>query len=715
MDDSGTVEADFEIFFHSFPTNSSEKKYVPQLMRIAKREQVEFQVHLDDIEQYFGNDKLVLQIEQNTLRYVNLCSNAIDAAMPQVRSLPMNQRDTLDELAGTPGSNNLPKELMRRYELRFIPRVKFMDEPIPLRKVRSKHIGKLITVKGIVIRITEVKPLVAVCTYTCSQCHLEIYQPIISKTYLPMLYCISNECQNAKSGSRGRLEMQTRGSKFIKYQELRIQEISDQVPIGHVPRSLSVKIHGELTRSASPGDIITLHGIFLPVANEGFRAIKAGMVASTYLLTMGLVQHKKKYSDYVPDATLAKKILDFHKTSDAYGQLASSIAPEIYGMEDVKKALLLQMVGGVTRVMPDGMKIRGDINICLMGDPGVAKSQLLKHISTIAPRAVYTSGKGSSGVGLTAAIIQDPFTKETILEGGSLVLADMGVCCIDEFDKMEEGDRTSIHEVMEQQTISIAKAGITTTLNARTSILAAANPAYGRYNTRKSPTENINLPAALLSRFDLMFLLLDRASSVRDREMAEHITYVHRFKKHPERNYEALPAEFLRAYIARAKKFEPYIHKDLQNFIVDSYISMRQRDYGNIQDDTSAFGYTTARTLLGILRLSQAMARLRFDAQVVQSDIEEAMRLMYQCQAQLRHSKEQDARNQVQVDPITDIYHIIRDHRIKTGSAEVSYDAILPQVLAKHSVQQLDNTLQEYEKLNVWTVDTNKTKIIFIT
>ena len=204
---------------------------------------------------------------------------------------------------------------------------------------------------------------------------------------------------------------------------------------------------------------------------------------------------------------------------------------EKFGMDFVKKALLFQMIGGSRVAKEDGMRIRGDLNIALIGDPGVAKSQLLKHVAYLSPRGVYTTGKGSSGAGLTASIIRDSKTGEITLEGGALVLADLGICCIDEFDKMEDNDKVAIHEVMEQQTISIAKAGITTSLNARTSILAAANPVYGRYDRTKSPHDNIGLSYSLLSRFDLVCILLDKPNNEKDMKLAIHITHLHQSKR----------------------------------------------------------------------------------------------------------------------------------------------------------------------------------------
>lgn len=526
---------------------------------------------------------------------------------------------------------------------------------------------------------------------------------------MPLVSCTTSRCKSAQKP--GKLHMQTRGSKFIKFQEAKIQELASQVPTGHIPRSLTVQIMGELTRKCSPGDIVTIHGIFLPVANQGFKAIKAGLVASTYLLAMGITLMKEKYSEYIPPKDIEDKIKEFIKDDSAsrYSRLANSIAPEIFGMTDVKKALLLQMIGGVTKTMEDGMKIRGDINVCLMGDPGVAKSQLLKHISTIAPRAVYTSGKGSSGVGLTAAVLKDPTTNELVLEGGSLVLADMGICCIDEFDKMDDADRTAIHEVMEQQTISIAKAGITTTLNARTAILAAANPAWGRYNIRRSPAENINLPAALLSRFDLLFLLLDRPDNIKDRDLALHITHVHRFNQHPDLGYDSLSPEFLRGYISMAKKIQPHIPPRLMEYIVTAYIGMREEQ----ENSKEEFTYTTPRTLLGILRLSQALARLRFSDQISKEDVEESIRLMYKSKASLFHERQRRRKT----DSVSDVYNIVRSFALSKNTNKILYDDILPLISMKgYSEEFLNKVLDTYEKLGgVWTISANRKEITLVT
>ena len=549
-----------------------------------------------------------------------------------------------------------PPELTRRYNLNIKPVTPAGSssernaKALAVRHVRGEHLGHLITVRGISTRVSDVKPAVQVNAYSCDRCNYEVFQPVTTKQFTPLTECPSDECK--KNNAKGQLFLATRASKFLPFQEVKIQEMADQVPVGHIPRQLTIYCHGSLTRQINPGDVVDIAGIFLPTPYTGFKAIRAGLLTDTYLEAQFVLQHKKAYDDIILAQPTLRRMDELERSGQLYEYLSRSIAPEIFGHLDVKKTLLLQLIGGVTKEMGDGMRIRGDINVCLMGDPGVAKSQLLKYITKVAPRGVYTTGRGSSGVGLTAAVMRDPVTDEMVLEGGALVLADNGMCCIDEFDKMDDADRTAIHEVMEQQSISISKAGITTTLNARTAILAAANPLYGRYNPRISPVENINLPAALLSRFDVLFLILDTPSRDADEALARHVTHVHIHNSHPNANRANAannsnanesssvpiftPTE-VRQYVSRAIAHRPTLPPSVATYLTSAYVRLRSHALA-AERANRASAHTSPRTLLGVLRLAQALARLRFADTVVIEDVDEALRLVEVSKASLADS-----------------------------------------------------------------------------
>jgi DNA replication licensing factor MCM7 len=342
-----------------------------------------------------------------------------------------------------------------------------------------------------------------------------------------------------------------------------------------------------------------------------------------------------------------------------------------------------------------------------MGDPGVAKSQLLSFIDRLAPRSQYTTGRGSSGVGLTAAVMKDPISGEMMLEGGALVLADEGVCCIDEFDKMMDADRTAIHEVMEQQTISIAKAGIMTSLNARVSILAAANPAYGRYNPKRTIEQNIQLPAALLSRFDILWLIQDKPDRDGDLRLAQHITYVHQHNIQPPMQFQPLDMKLMRRYIALCKKKQPAVPEQLAEYITGAYVEMR-KEARNGKDMT----FMSARTLLAILRLSTALARLRLADQVEKEDVNEAIRLMEMSKDSLNPAHEMHSRAQNVTDKI---YAIIREMAPAKGVKSVKVADVMEQCTSKgFKPDAVDACIEEYEELNVWQVNAAHTKITFV-
>jgi len=688
-----------------------------------------------------STEDIVTDIETNTLRYERYFYEACSEELPGhdsnfdaeggglARELVQKWRQKQVEQvqAETGQVVEFPKQLQNTFNIRFMPRPNL--QPLKLRDINAAHVGGIVKLDCLVLRVSSVKPKVEVVTYNCEICGAEIYQIVEGDQYSPPKECASQRCRDNKQS--GKLNQNLRTCKFVRFQEVRVQEMSQHVPVGGVPRSMNVVLGGDLTRTILPGDAVTITGVYVPRQLPWFQARQKGTMQEMYIDAHHIFKHKTGYNETGTDqSAVSRKVDEVHAQGNLYEMCSRSIAPEIFGHADVKKALLLALVGSFTKTMKDGMKIRGDIHTLLMGDPGVAKSQLMKQACNIAPRSVYTTGKGSSGVGLTASVKRDDQTGEVSLEGGALVLADMGVCCIDEFDKMEESDRTAIHEVMEQQSISIAKAGITTTLNCRTTVLAAANPKMGRYNPYIPPVDNIDLPPALLSRFDLLFLLLDTVDSEKDKKLAMHVCKVHTsYKAEAEQKKDAggsgdgedadvlnlgfktFDATFMRAFIRKAKTFEPMIDDELQRDIVDAYVSIRDDEKRGDMDSRKS--YTTPRTLLGILRLSQAHARCRFSTRVERQDFDEAMRLTKAS----KESVELSGPAKKDQNPLDIVYDLLSDMVKSSSIGEGWVDMTHLVSMAGHKAMSKDavvEAVENWESLSVLTRNPEKTMVKFL-
>ncbi|XP_075975961.1 minichromosome maintenance 3 [Anticarsia gemmatalis] len=545
----------------------------------------------------------------------------------------------------------------------------FGNKHVTPRSLTSRYLGNLICVEGIVTRVSLVRPKVVRSVHYCPATKKVMerkYTDLTSFEAFP-----TSAVYPTKDDEGNPLETEYGLSRYKDHQTLTVQEMPERAPAGQLPRSVDIICDDDLVDKCKPGDRVQIVGNYRCLPNKQ-GSFTAGTFR-TILIANNVTQINKDMNMTITleDVKLCKRLAK-RGTVDMFELLSKSLAPSIHGHDYIKKAILCLLLGGMEKVLPNGTRLRGDINILLIGDPSVAKSQLLRYVLQTAPRAITTTGRGSSGVGLTAAVTTDPETGDRRLEAGAMVLADRGVVCIDEFDKMSDIDRTAIHEVMEQGRVTIAKAGVHATLNARCSVLAAANPVYGRYDQYKTPMENIGLQDSLLSRFDLLFVMLDIADADHDNMISEHVLRMHRYRNPKEQDGEVLPmgslvemlstenpdndeveetnqsiyekydpllhgntrskkdqvlsTKFMRKFIHIARLMKPKLTQDASDAIADEYARLRNLDV--MDSDVARTQPVTARTLETLIRLSTAHAKCRLSFQVTQDDALAAIELV---------------------------------------------------------------------------------------
>ena len=554
----------------------------------------------------------------------------------------------------------------------------FGDHQVNPRTLRSMHLGKMMSLEGIVTRCSLVRPKIARSVHysdATGRFHMREYRDATMYGVGPP----SSSTYPTTDESGNRLVTEYGLSTYRDHQTISIQEMPERAPPGQLPRSVDVVMDDDLVDQCKPGDRIQIVGMYKTLGNR----VGQSTTSTFRTLMVGNYVHllSNKAGGGIAQMPLSdldiRNINRIAREPDVFQLLASSLAPSIYGLEYVKQAVLLLLLGGVEKNLPNGTHIRGDINILMVGDPSTAKSQMLRFVLNTAPLAIATTGRGSSGVGLTAAVTTDRDTSERRLEAGAMVLADRGVVCIDEFDKMSEVDRVAIHEVMEQQTVTIAKAGIHTSLNARCSVIAAANPIYGQYDVHKDPQRNIALPDSLLSRFDLLFVVTDQVDEKRDRHISQHVLRMHRYLQpgqpvgapardtldqvldvggggttggeqgaedggeaaeadaSPFEKYnpllhvgvdssrrELLTVQFVKKYIQYAKsRITPVLSRGAADWISNVYANLRNDELAGNKKNTAPL---TARTLETLIRLATAHAKARLSATVEELDAEAA-------------------------------------------------------------------------------------------
>ncbi|MBY8989437.1 MAG: minichromosome maintenance protein MCM [Candidatus Lokiarchaeota archaeon] len=590
----------FEEFYRLFQEKPGEYKYLDQI---------------NDIFSKGGNTLLVL--------YEDLL--AFD---PQIAEKLKKDPEALLEDALEAFKNILKFQGIVLNDQNYFVRITTKDDKsslfIHLRGLRADDIDNLIWTKGILVRCSTIRPKLIKATFECAICssQFEVIQ-LTSRIKWPN-FCNDQHCK-AKAQSDFRLI--SKNSEFIDWQSIMLQEIPEDLPPGRIPRSVQAILTHDLVDAVKPGDRIKAMGIFKSVLAQSKQSYNSTLFKT--FIDINYIDPEDKTEDLIElSKEDKKKIEELSKEPLIQKKIARSISPNIYGREQLKMACALSLFGGTRRKKPGGGYKRGDLHFLVVGDPGTGKSEILKGAVDVSPRGLYTSGKGSTGVGLTAAVIKEGDTGQMNLEAGVIVLANGGVAAIDEFDKMDTADRSALHEAMEQQTVSIAKAGIVATLKAQTAIIAAANPHSGRYDRYKTPTQNIRLPPSLLSRFDLIFVVVDRPNKSEDAQMAEFILKNSMVK--PEDNFEDLdestapiPNDLLKKYIKHARRtYHPILTNEAKERIKEFYLNLR-----NQYDSEDAIISILARNLDALVRLSEAHAKMALRDSVKREDVEEIIKL----------------------------------------------------------------------------------------
>ena len=559
-----------------------------------------------------GRHSIVLDFSQLAMYDLELAEDVLEEPLDVVRSaeLALEQFD-------------LPKNCP-------LKRVRFSNLPdsqkVKISSIRSSHLDKFIMVEGIVRQSSDVRPQVTSAKFECAGCGNTLSLLQVEQKF--------KEPSRCTCGWRGKFRLLSKD--LIDVQHLKIEEAPDSLDGGEQPKRISVFLKEDLVepkmeKKTVPGSRVLIYG----AVREVPITLKTGAQSTRFDLmieTNNLETVEEDFSELQLTPEDEEKIKLFAQDKNCFDKLAKSIAPSIWGHEKIKEALVLQLMGGFRKIKGDNTVTRGDIHVLLIGDPGSGKSQLLQFISKIAPKARFVSGKGSSGAGLTATVVKDEFLRGWALEAGALALANKGICAVDELDKMSHEDRSTLHEALEQQTITISKANVQATLSSQTSLLAAANPKLGRFDPYTPLAGQIDLPSTLINRFDLIFPVRDIPSPERDTRIALHVLEA----IHKAETYVGdVDEDFFRKYIAYAKRHaRPILTKAAVNEIKDFYVSLRNASQGEDGNSVKAIPIS-ARQLEGLIRLAEASARLRLDGKVTKDDARRSIELLKYCLMQV--------------------------------------------------------------------------------